>query len=83
MSVLPNGLRLIVQPEHVSHTVSVYGRVREETAMEEPPGKEGVGPLTRELFSYGTASATGSRSARRWTTSARRRRPGQASRSRC
>ena len=54
VSVLPNGLRLIVQPEHVSHTVSVYGRVLEEADMEAPPGKEGVASLTRELFGYGT-----------------------------
>ena len=54
ITVLPNGLRLIVQPEHVSHTVSVYGRVREVAATEEPPGKEGVASLTRDLFGYGT-----------------------------
>ncbi len=56
VSVLPNGLRLIVQPEHVSHTVSVYGQVRQVSDMEVPPGKEGVGPLTSELFGYGTTS---------------------------
>ena len=54
VSTLPNGLRLVVQPEHVSHTVSVYGRVREVSAMEEPPGKEGVASLTADLFAYGT-----------------------------
>ncbi len=56
VSVLPNGLRLIVQPETVSHTISVYGRIREVTETEEPPGKEGVAALTRELFAYGTQS---------------------------
>ena len=56
VSVLPNGLRLIVQPETVSRTISVYGRVREVTETEEPPGKQGVAGLTRELFSYGTQS---------------------------
>jgi zinc protease len=35
VSVLPNGLRLIVQPEHVSPTVSVYGRVRQMPAMQD------------------------------------------------
>jgi zinc protease len=54
ISVLPNGLRLIVQPEHVSHTVSVYGRVRQVPAMQEPAGKEGVAALTQNLFDYGT-----------------------------
>ena len=54
ISVLPNGLRLIVQPEHVSHTVSVFGRVRSEDATQEPAGKEGVAALTGQLFGYGT-----------------------------
>ena len=56
ISVLPNGLRLIVQPEHVSHTVSVYGQVRQVTETQEPPGKEGVASLTGQLFAYGTAT---------------------------
>jgi zinc protease len=54
VSVLPNGLRLIVQPEHVSHTVSVYGRVHQVAATQEPPGKEGVAMVTGRLFKYGT-----------------------------
>lgn len=54
VSVLPNGLRLIVQPEHVSPTISVYGWVRQVTSMQQPPGQEGVAALTRELFEYGT-----------------------------
>jgi zinc protease len=54
VSVLANGLRLIVQPEHVSHTVSVYGRVRQMPAMQEPVGKEGIAMLMRGLFDYGT-----------------------------
>jgi zinc protease len=54
VSVLPNGLRLIVQPEHVSRTVSVFGRVRHVTEVQEPPGKEGVSQLMDELFDYGT-----------------------------
>jgi zinc protease len=54
ISVLPSGLRLIVQPEHVSRTVSVFGHVREVTETEEPPGKEGVGQVTGELLGYGT-----------------------------
>jgi len=56
VSVLPNGLRLIVQPEHVSRTVSVIGRVREVSKVQEPPGKEGISVLMRGLFRYGTTS---------------------------
>jgi zinc protease len=51
---LPNGLRLIVRPEHVSRTVSVYGMVRQVADTQEAPGKEGVASLVGELFSYGT-----------------------------
>ncbi|MEA2791085.1 MAG: zinc protease, partial [Acetobacteraceae bacterium] len=56
VSILPNGLKLIVQPEHVSHTVSVYGRVRQMPAMQEPEGKEGVAAVMHGLFDYGTES---------------------------
>ncbi len=54
VSVLPNGLRLIVQPEHVGRTVSVYGQVRQVTEMQEPQGKDGVAEVTAKLFDYGT-----------------------------
>lgn len=54
VSVLPNGLRLIVQPEHVSHTVTVHGRVRNVPEMQEPAGQEGVAAVTGGLFDYGT-----------------------------
>jgi zinc protease len=54
VSVLPNGLRLIVQPEHVSPTISVYGWVRQVPSMQQPPGQEGVAALMRQLFDYGT-----------------------------
>lgn len=54
VTVLPNGLRLIVQPEHVSHTVSVYGHVRQVADMQEPPGQEGVAALMGQLFGQGT-----------------------------
>lgn len=54
VSVLPNGLRLIVQPEHVSRTISVYGRIRQVPDIQEPAGKEGVASLVNDLFEYGT-----------------------------
>ncbi len=56
VSTLPNGLRLIIQPEHVSRTVSVYGAIRNNPALQEPAGKEGVAALTNQLFTYGTRS---------------------------
>ncbi len=54
IAVLPNGLRLIVQPEHVGRTVSVFGQVRQVTEMQEAPGKDGVAELVSKLFDYGT-----------------------------
>jgi zinc protease len=54
VSVLPNGLRLIVQTEHVSRTVSVFGQVRQVAEMEEAPGHEGVAGIVGKLFDYGT-----------------------------
>lgn len=54
VSTLPNGVTLIVQPEDVSDTISVYGHVRNRPDTEEPPGKEGVSQIMERLFSYGS-----------------------------
>ncbi len=53
---LPNGIRLIVQPENVSPTITVMGRIKNKPELEEPAGKEGVAELLQSLFSYGTTS---------------------------
>lgn len=55
-TVLPNGLRLIVQPNAVSDTVSVYGSVRAKPELEEPQGQEGVDEVLDKLFGYGGGS---------------------------
>ena len=52
--VLSNGLRLIVQTERASPTVTVIGSIRHEPALQTPPGKEGSESVLAELFSYGT-----------------------------
>lgn len=54
VSVLPNGIRLIVQPENISPTVTVIGRVKNDNRLREPAGKEGVSSVLESLFSYGT-----------------------------
>ncbi|MBS0378186.1 MAG: insulinase family protein [Proteobacteria bacterium] len=51
---LENGLTLIVQPEDVSDTVSVYGHIRNRPEMQEPHGQEGVAPLLDRLLTYGS-----------------------------
>ncbi len=56
VTVLPNGLKLIVQPEAVSDTVSVFGRVRNNPDMETPDGKKGVDQVLDQLFSYGSTA---------------------------
>ncbi|OYV77790.1 MAG: peptidase M16 [Chromatiales bacterium 21-64-14] len=53
-TLLPNGLRLIVQQETVTRTVSVYGRVRTNSDLETPKGQDGVAGILGDLFSYGS-----------------------------
>jgi zinc protease len=53
---LSNGIKLIVQPETVSDTVSVYGRVKNNAKVQMPDGKDGVDEALGKLFSYGTKS---------------------------
>ncbi len=54
VSTLPNGIRLIVQPEQVSDTVGVYGHIRNRPETETPPGKDGASLLLGALFNFGT-----------------------------
>src|SRR5207244_2394099 len=53
---LPNGLQLIVQPESISHTVRVYGHVRNNPDLETPPAQEGIDEVLDRLLSFGTTS---------------------------
>jgi len=54
--MLANGIRLIVQPENVSATVTVTGEVKHQPALLTPPGKDGVEDVLDALFPYGTQS---------------------------
>jgi len=54
VTVLPNGLKLIVQRETISNTVSVYGHIDNKPDVEQPNGQEGVNDVLEQLFSYGT-----------------------------
>ncbi|HKI87012.1 MAG TPA: pitrilysin family protein, partial [Thermoanaerobaculia bacterium] len=56
VSTLPNGIRLIVQPESVSDTISVYGHIKNNPLLETPKGKDGVDGVLDRLFSFGTKS---------------------------
>jgi len=54
VSVLPNGITLIVQPSDVSDTVSVYGHIRNRPETETPAGQDGVADVMDRLWSFGT-----------------------------
>lgn len=54
VSTLPNGLTLIVQPETVSDSVTVYGHIRNRPETEAPQGKQGVNLALDRLFPFGT-----------------------------
>jgi zinc protease len=51
---LPNGLRLIVQPENISETVEVYGRIKTNQDLEAPKGEEGVEQVLNGLYRFGS-----------------------------
>lgn len=53
---LANGLKLIVQPETISNTISVFGYIRNNSDLESPKGQEGVNQILDQLLSYGTTS---------------------------
>ncbi|MBB2158869.1 M16 family metallopeptidase [Gluconacetobacter sacchari] len=53
---LPNGLRLIVRPNHRTHTILLRARIHENANMEEPAGQDGVARLTASLMPFGTAA---------------------------
>ena len=56
VTTLANGLKLIVQAESVSNTISVFGQIKNNPDLETPKGKEGVDSLLDQLFEYGSAT---------------------------
>ncbi|MBV8067952.1 MAG: insulinase family protein [Candidatus Eremiobacteraeota bacterium] len=53
---LSNGIRLIVQPEQISHTIVVAGEIENNPDLQEPAGKEGVDDVATALFPYGSTT---------------------------
>ena len=56
VSILPNGIKLMVQPESISDTISVYGHIKNQPDLQESPGQEGIAQVLNQLFSYGTTT---------------------------
>jgi len=54
VTTLANGLTLIVQPEDVSDTVSVYGYIRNRPELQAPLSRQGVSQLLDLLLTYGS-----------------------------
>lgn len=54
--MLPNGIRLIVQTDRTTPTVTVSGQIRQQPDLEAPHGQEGVSSLLESLFPYGTVT---------------------------
>jgi zinc protease len=54
VSTLPNGIKLVVQPERISHTVIVRGQIGMNPGVQDPPGKDGVDSIISDLLPYGT-----------------------------
>jgi zinc protease len=55
-TLLPNGLRLIVLPQNVSRSISVFGQIRNQPGLQVPKGKEGIDRVLDSLFGYGTTT---------------------------
>jgi len=53
---LPNGIKLIIQPEQISNTVSIYGSIKNNPDLQTPQGKEGVHDVLNQLFEYGSTN---------------------------
>jgi zinc protease len=53
---LDNGIRLIVQPETISKTVTVLGHIDNNPKLHEPAGQEGASRLLATLFDYGSTT---------------------------
>jgi len=55
-TMLSNGLRLIVVPQHVSSTIVVSGRIESREATQAPAGLGGVADITKNLLPFGTTT---------------------------
>ncbi len=56
VSILPNGIKLIVQPEAISHTIVVRGQIGMNAGLQDPAGKEGVDGMVSGLLPFGTTT---------------------------
>jgi zinc protease len=55
-TLLPNGIRLIVQPESITKTVVVTGEIENNPAVQEPAAQRGINDIATALFPFGTTA---------------------------
>lgn len=53
---LPNGIKLIVQPESASNTITVVGSIKSNPLLQTPEGQDGVSDILNQLFEFGTTT---------------------------
>ena len=53
---LSNGVRLIVQPESITHSVVAYGFIKNNSALQQPAGKDGVSEIVNGILPFGTTT---------------------------
>jgi len=53
---LANGIELIVQPESITPTVVVSGRIENNPEVQEPADQRGINDITTGLFPFGTTT---------------------------
>ena len=56
VSTLSNGIKLIIVPEKVSQTVSVFGGILNNPDVQQPDQQEGVADVLSQLFDYGSTT---------------------------
>lgn len=56
VTTLPNGIRLIVQPETISNTVTIIGGIKSNPQLQQPDGKDGASGILNRLFEYGSTT---------------------------
>jgi zinc protease len=56
VSTLPNGIKLVVQPEQISHTIVVRGDIAMNSGVQDPAGKDGIQDMIGGLLPFGTTT---------------------------
>ncbi len=56
VTTLPNGIKLIVQPESTSNTITVIGSIKNNVLLQQPDNEDGTAGILNRLFEYGSTT---------------------------